>query len=82
MLKDNFVRICFACIVLLLAVIAYRTNPPSTVLAADPAEYLVTDTNGTVRQDSTTTINSLRAKGWKFYGDAIFGQAHGLVFYK
>ena len=64
MIKDSLVRLCLVSIVLLLAVIAWRVGP-SSVLAADSEQYLVTDAGGQIDQSQTKALNDMRAKGWK-----------------
>jgi len=63
--KDTLARLCLIAIVALLTVIAYRTNPPSVVLAADAEQYLVTDKNWQIDKNATDQLNNMRAKGWK-----------------
>ncbi len=79
MQKDNFVRFCLACIVLLLAAIAFRANAPGDVLAAEPTEYLVTNPGGSIDQATTKIINARRAQGWKLHTAGIGG---AMIWYK
>jgi hypothetical protein len=77
MLKDNFVRFCLGSIVVLLSIIACRTDGPSAVHAAQPRGYSVETVNrlgqATPNKQITDYFNRRAAEGWTLHSEASVG---------
>jgi hypothetical protein len=69
MLKDNFVRVCLAAIVLLLGIIAYRISPPQVVKAANTSSCLIEDARQQGIRDAklTSYCQEKMSQGWRLH---------------